>query len=100
MPCQDALADAEDAAEREKRIDQLAQNLCFLCHHTDMKQLKKRVKKGDMPKLDQLLEWWDAHQEFDRVRLAEEAAAAKKAGLRAKAYSKLSKAEREALGIF
>jgi hypothetical protein len=44
-------------------------------------------------------EWWKLHQRRDAARRAREAADAKAAALRKKAASKLTKAEREALGV-
>jgi hypothetical protein len=43
--------------------------------------------------------WWRDHQEADRIRQKEEAAAQKKAHIRAQGLAKLTLEERRALGV-
>ena len=46
-----------------------------------------------------LADWWEEHQGADRKREAKEKKAKKEADLRKKALSKLTAAERKALGL-
>lgn len=47
----------------------------------------------------QLADWWENHQEFDRVRTAEEKRKAKLESLKENILAKLTDEEKEALGL-
>jgi len=109
MPCRDYEQDRYNNCTDEKRqlkiantrLDNFAAMLCASC------ELMSNEQINSVPKLR---EWWDEHQEADRVerlrveKAAREAAQRKaalkqKSALKRSGLSKLSDAEIEALGI-
>lgn len=106
MPCNDGGYTSEQL--QQQKIDCYAVLLCEAC--SLLEQAKIEHLGGAKPTSlvterafrfasVELLEWWIHHQEIDRKRLAEEKAAKKKAELKSKALKKLTKEEKEALGI-
>ncbi len=91
-----AIAKAADEYYGDvENLDKNTALLCKMCQEVD----DKHIYNGRDPEARKLADWWDDHQERDRKRLAQEEADKHKAALRATALSKLTKAERDALGV-
>ena len=73
--------------------------LCETLNNLPKSKMDAIVYNGRDPKARKLADWWDAHQKADRERKAKEKADAKTAATKKKALEKLTKAEREALGL-
>ena len=80
-------------------IDELVSHLCDkITNMTDSKRNKIIYNSRNKVSRD-LASWWEEHQEADRLRLEDEAKEFKRLELRKYALSKLSRAERNALGL-
>jgi hypothetical protein len=71
--------------------------LCDVCQKLPEDQSEKLIYNAHDADARKLATWWDHHQEADRQRLADEAAAAKKQQLQKQALAKLTPEEIEAL---
>ncbi len=78
-----------------QRIDELTRTLCTLCKTLD----EEIIYNGRNKIARELADWWDDHQEADRIKDDAKKDKARKYGLRKQALSKLSKKEKEALGL-
>lgn len=109
MPCtyytpqEEAAMHAAKSDNLKAELDQAVRLLCGACKVLEVEGVALSKVRG-------LSTWWKRHQKMDRERLAQEAAAReeerreaekqrKTEQLRAKGLSKLSKAERKALGL-
>ena len=94
MPCMGPYSDREllDRAGREN--DKLTRMMCNMC---------RNLEAGDdynyIPRVRGLITWWKEHKRLDAKRETEERETEKMEKLRKKAISKLSKKERESLGL-
>jgi hypothetical protein len=79
--------------------DVLTANLCSLLTDMKGKVRDEIVYNGKDKTSRRLADWWDAHQEADRKRVAAENAEIKRKALKEQAVKKLTKEERKALGI-
>lgn len=73
--------------------------LCEAIRNMDEDELDRIVYNGRDTTSRTLADWWEAHQEADRQREAAEAIQAKSQALRESGLAKLTRAEKEALGI-
>lgn len=80
-------------------VDQDTKTLCSLIKAMNKKQLDTIVYDGRNPQARKLADWWDKHQEADKLREAAEKHQARLRFLRETALAKLSREERQALGI-
>lgn len=80
-------------------VDHDVKLLCSTVKSLSDRQMKKYVHDGSNPKARKLADWWDKHQEADRKRAENEAEMKKRQKLRQSAASKLSPAERKAVGL-
>lgn len=97
MPCRDFRDDDRVIIqENTKKIDKLTRFLCGVMTQLQDRGISINMSEND---LKGLREWWEQHQEQDRKRLAAEEAARKRKELRKSGLSKLTKAEKSALGI-
>lgn len=78
-----------------ENLDALTEMLCARCQTMD----ESFIYDGRKMQNRRLADWWDRHQEWDRIREAEEKEKLDREGVRKKALKKLTKAEREALGL-
>lgn len=94
MPCTDGrepynFISYESLQETKNRLDTVTRLLCGILQHTmdssDIGESHIRSKYGV-----ETWDWWVKHQEDDKIRIDK---------LRAAALSKLTAAEREALGL-
>ena len=90
MPCSDGGPSAEDMILIQARHDTAARLACEYC---------QSLERAGQTVPEWAQEWWQEHQDDDRVRKAIEEATERNEKLRLKAVSKLTKEEREALGI-
>jgi len=89
MPC---TCDGYPTPEPDKHNGPLAEALC--------KVLQEHEKKGELSCFDAAtLEWWKEHKARDKERVAQDLKAAKTKKDKAKAIKKLTKYERELLGV-
>lgn len=96
MPCYatgSAEGDARLAAdEAHDEMTMVTALLCSLCVELD----KHKQKKLMPPKVKR---WWENHKEIDRERIREATAESNKERLKRSTLKRLSKKEKEALGI-
>lgn len=92
MPC--SSGEGPNYYEDTSKIDHLTNMLCGLC---------TRIENTDSGYLleddESLMKWWDQHKKEDNERKALEESLAKRQKLKEEALSKLTKEEREALGL-
>lgn len=87
---------AERAAERKsmerkrKLDDAMTRLACDRCRELE-------ARSGEVP--EWAVEWWKIHKKEDERRIQKEVAARKSAEVRKQAIAKLSKEEREELGV-
>lgn len=102
MPCYDPRGEreglAEDLRAARKSLDTRTNQLCRA-----MEVLEKNGLLNAPRITSRMRGWWTEHKEWDRKRKASEARAAKKErehkAARRRALSKLSAADRKALGL-
>jgi hypothetical protein len=106
MPCRDGgPSDYEISCNHASVIDKWEKRACallgFLEGHGEL--LKTFIEQTDWKEAGtepaELLQWWRSHQRKDIRRKREEKVAREKEKLRRDALKKLSKEEREALGL-
>lgn len=94
MPCYhtgSAEGDANLAAEEARReVTTLTRLLCQAC---------ERLEAHDIIMTRDVKSWWDRHKEIDATRRAAERALSEQEVRKAKALAKLSREERELLGL-
>lgn len=73
--------------------------MCKLCGSLDEEKQNEIIYNGRDKMARQLADWWENHQEFDRVRTAEEKRKAKLESLKENILAKLTDEEKEALGL-
>ena len=83
----------------QHRLDEWTAILCSKLKKLSKKQQDTIIYDGRLPKARLLADWWEKHQEADKLRNARERAKKKQASLRKSALAKLSPAERRALGF-
>jgi len=91
------LADAEHLYCTQDWAPFLCQNLRAL-KERDPEGFDNLVYNAKNPQSRKLADWWEAHEEFDKKRVAEEEKAAARAKLAEVARGKLTNAEFDALG--
>lgn len=74
-------------------------DLCELLSGMTEEQLNEHVYNGRDSTARRLANWWDLHQEADRQREAEKTAKEQQEAVKARALTKLTEEEREALGL-
>ena len=79
--------------------DRAVIELCSLLRSLPDDELDRYVYNAKDATSRKLADWWEEHLAADRVREKQEAAAKRSAKLRASAASKLTKAERQELGL-
>lgn len=84
--------------ESRARADKLARLLCFVMGKLDGTMRGCLFSCGER-EAEELLEWWEHHQELDRRREEARNFSRKQAALRKSALAKLSTKEREALDL-
>lgn len=117
MPCQDYRTNdvvyIKNPVDKElkKRLDKVTRLLCYLCGKVENIGPISRLNAAKLIKdNDELNAWWQDHKEQDRKareeelrkqreRDKQEVAKQLKESLRKSGISKLSKAEKEALGL-
>lgn len=82
-----------------EKLDAMVSTLCKCISGMTPEVRDKLVYNGYNPTSRKLADWWDHHQEADRVRLLEEKEVKKQERIKEEALEKLSLEEREALGI-
>src|SRR4051794_33496144 len=98
MPCSDGGPSQQQLDQH--KIDGLTQMLCLMCrYHLPEGKVFPLKSQEDMAILVQLIEWWKEHQELDSKRKASEERDKAKRKLRQQALNRLTKAEREVLGL-
>jgi hypothetical protein len=90
MPCL-GPDEGEYSAELSRDVDKLTRMLCEMCRRADAG--KKGMPDGETAK------WWKEHQKLDARREREEREERERKETAKKAFGKLSKKEREALGL-
>lgn len=75
------------------------QKLCELCSNMTEKQKDSIIYDGKNAGARKLADWWDEHQAADAARLKKEAKEKLKKATAKKALSKLTKEEKDALGL-
>jgi len=98
-PSEELIAAYKKCYFSKKEGDKWTAELCERLNKLSKKDMEKFVYDAHSKKARNLANWWEDHQEADKARLAEEKKAKKEANLRKKAVSKLSAAERKALGL-
>jgi len=96
MPCRDYESDWPvrfDIPSQEEKIDQLAKMLC------ESQKLLAEWAVPDKVKSEELREWWQRHQESDRLAKAELKEEKMLKKLRIKALEKLTDDEIESLDL-
>ena len=88
MPCFDSRVD-DDTREARKRLDKATRVAC---------ELSKLLRPGAILSREAAV-WITEHEKMDRARLAEERRQRQEKLLAQKALAKLTKAEREILGL-
>lgn len=104
MPCRDAVVEDEIRlrASEERRL--LEASMCAILtvleRDHDLQEILKSVdwNEAGVPRY-RLEKWWDEHKEEDRRRRKAEAEKRERERLREEALSKLTPAERSALGL-
>jgi hypothetical protein len=94
MPCSDGGPVYHDDPETKQRLDKVTRLLCGLCQ-----SLKNQGLDDDIYTTPELGDWWDNHQEQDRVRLECERKEKEEKEAKLKALAKLSPRERRLLGL-
>jgi hypothetical protein len=90
---------AQDEYCDSSKMEEFAVLLCHSCRRLTFEQEESFIYDGRNSEARKLAEWWDAHQEHDRKREAEEAKAAEQLEKRNEVLAKLTPAERSALGF-
>lgn len=90
---------ANDTYGNEGRFDELTEMLCTKCKNLRPGPASSIIYNPRSKQSRELADWWEDHQEEDRKKAADALADARRAKIRASAMSKLSKAERHALGL-
>lgn len=80
-------------------VDSDTEALCDLLRMMSQPNEDHIVYNGRSAKARKLADWWDKHQEHDKLREAAEKHQARLRFLRETALAKLSREERQALGI-
>lgn len=81
----------------KEALDQGTRLLCDLLRSLKPRTLDRLVYNARDPMSRSLAGWWEWHQAEDRARIREERMAKKKAALKARAFAKLTEAERKAI---
>lgn len=90
---------AQDCYGNEDKLNELVVKLCDLCTNMSAIQENLIIYNARSKTSRDLADWWDEHQAADKERIAEEKKEALQKKLKKQALSKLSKAERAALGV-
>lgn len=89
MPCSDGGPSYDDLQRQARDRDTVTRLACDRC--------KWLEKTGEVPEWAR--EWWESHKAEDRRRIQEDAQARREEQIRKRALSKLTKEEREELGL-
>jgi hypothetical protein len=89
-----ALKGASELYGSHKPLNEVVYALCQMCKETS----EDIIYNGKDPKARKLADWWDAHQEADRKRIAKEEEAVRKEELKIKTLAKLTDEERWSIG--
>ena len=88
-----------DRTDFGNNVDQDTKTLCSLIKAMNKKQLDTIVYNGRNAQARKLADWWDKHQEYDKLREAAELHQKHLIMVKERALKKLTKEERQALGI-
>jgi hypothetical protein len=80
-------------------LDRYTALLCAICGSMSKRDADKYIYDGRNPKARKLADWWEKHQEVDRKRIALERKERELEAIKKRAIKKLTKKEREALGL-
>lgn len=100
----ESVPDRVDAASKSiygdvAKLDSDTAELCRILKSLTPQQTEKLVYDGRSKRARRLADWWERHQRADERRAAQEKLDAEKDKLRKSALKKLTKQEREALGL-
>jgi hypothetical protein len=90
MPCSDGGPTREQVEQERQDHQTMTRLSCDRCREIE-------ARGGVVPEWAQ--SWWQKHKRHDAARLEREAVARRQQEIRMKALSKLTKAEREELGV-
>ncbi len=93
MPCTDGGPTYDEI--NTSTIKNLEKMLCYVLTRLKNKDSLSTVLKEN----EELSNWWEQHQEEDKIRIKNEEAKIKQKNLKKKALKKLSPQERAALGL-
>lgn len=103
MPCYDHRDDNHTSNYREELLSKERKFLeaiaCMLMKHVSDGQLTKQDFKNAGVTREAVDAWWNKHRAADAERIAREKEAARIEKIRISAINKLTKDEREALGL-
>lgn len=103
MPCYDGPDNSSnyrsDVEFYSKKMNFFEAVACMLMKHVSDGQLTKQDYKNAGVTREAVDAWWKQHREEDAKRIAEEKEEARIEKIRTKAINKLTKDEREALGL-
>lgn len=95
MPCRDYNDDWGITNQRtQERLDNVTRLLCAVLQSTD-----KRGITTQLYNIEGLEDWWEDHKHRDKIRKQAEAKQRKQEQLKENALGKLTKEEKEALGL-
>ena len=90
MPCSDGGPSYEQVEQEERDLKTMTRLACDRCKEIE-------ARGGNVPAW--AMEWWTRHKAKDRERLKEDAVARRESKIRKTALAKLTKKEREELGL-
>lgn len=90
MPCRDD----RPAEDKQPKIDNLTQMLCALCADLELTQRNEYIQR-----VPGLKGWWVVHKQRDQERLEREQEEIRRVTLKKTALNKLTREERQALGL-
>lgn len=90
---------SEDCYGNSDKLNEMVVLLCSLCTKMSKKQQNDIIYNAKDKMSRRLADWWEEHQEADRIRIQKEIDKEKKEVLKTQGLTKLTKEEREALGL-